>query len=91
MYLWSITIEEYEIVLKLAIANGKKPGDSIEEEFFYIMELLGKKPSCATDKNITELLKEAQEKGLNAIEFHKLVEEYKRRKNERPEKNKENS
>jgi len=87
MYLWSITIEEYEIVLKLAISNGKKPGDSIEEEFFYIMEILGKKPVCATDKNITELMEEAKNKGLNAIEFHKLVEEYKRRKDERPETN----
>jgi hypothetical protein len=57
-FLWNITIDDYLEAVKRAQANGKKPGDSIEEEFLEIMKEKGIKHSGATELTKEELIKE---------------------------------
>ena len=66
-YLYNITIEDYFEAVKRAKENGKKPGDSIEEEFMQIMKEKGQKPLGASELTNDELLKEHSSKGKNIL------------------------
>lgn len=57
-YLYHITLDDYFEVIKLAKANGKKEGESMQEEFLQIMKKKGKKPLSATELTKKELITE---------------------------------
>jgi hypothetical protein len=65
--IWNITIDDYLTVVELAKANGKKAGDSIEEEFFAYMKEKNKKPESHTELTDEELLLLYAEKGKKAL------------------------
>jgi hypothetical protein len=56
--LFSISLNDYFEVVNKAKANGKKPGDSMTEEFYQVMKERGIKPLGATELTFDELLKE---------------------------------
>ena len=66
-YLYNITIEDYQEVIRRAKANGKKPGDSMDEEFLEVMKEKGQKPIGATELTKDELLKEHASKNKNVL------------------------
>lgn len=68
-YLWSATSEDYMEIVKMAQANGKKPGDSMQEEFLQYMKEKNRKPIGATELNREELLSEYASKGKNILDI----------------------
>ena len=66
-YLWSLNIDDYMEIVKRAKANGKKAGDSMEEELMQYMKEKDKKPIGATELNMDEMLKEQAYKGLSVL------------------------
>lgn len=78
--MWSVSLEDYLLAVELAKKNGKVAGDSIEEEFLFIMKIKNRKPICETDMTKEELLKDFKEKGIKAVKFDDLVREYRKYK-----------
>jgi hypothetical protein len=66
-YLWNITIDDFLEVCERAKANGKKSGDSMEEEFLEVMKEKGIKHSCATELTKEELIKEYKSHGKSVL------------------------
>ena len=66
-YLWNITLEDYQEVIKRAKNNGKVPGDSMGEEFLELMAEKNQKPLGATELNKEELMYEYRSKGSNPL------------------------
>jgi hypothetical protein len=66
-YLYSITFDDYFEAIARAKANGKQPGDSIEEELLQILKEKGKKSFGATELTQEELLKEYTSKGKKVL------------------------
>lgn len=66
-YLWQITIDDYLAVVKKAKANGKSPGDSMEEEFISYMKEKKQKPIGATELTKEEVAKEHASHGKNVL------------------------
>lgn len=65
--LWNITIDDYFEVIELARKNGKKPGDSMEEEFLELMNKKNKKPFGATELTKDEYISEQLSHGKNIL------------------------
>jgi len=57
-YLWEITVDDYLKVCDMAKENGKKPGDSMQQEFLEYMEQKNIKSIGATELTKKELQKE---------------------------------
>ena len=73
-YAWQLNIGTVLEIYDLAIKRGKKPGDSVEEEFFEILKqkrdkfkLLGK-----TDKDIDLLTGDLREAGLKILNMKEI-------------------
>ncbi|MHA1736944.1 MAG: hypothetical protein ACTSWD_00055 [Candidatus Heimdallarchaeota archaeon] len=65
--LWSATSADILEVMKRAKANGKKPGDNIEEEFLAYMKEKNKKPFGHTELSKEELIEEAMTKNNSVL------------------------
>jgi hypothetical protein len=77
--MWLITMEIYEEIINLALAHGKKEGDSMQEEF----EEVRKKHSeiqhlGCTNKDIDQLTGDLRESGKRILNLNE--EERKRKK-----------
>ena len=66
-HLWQFTIEDVLEIMKRAKANGKKPGDSMEEELREYAKEKCIKPIGATELTTDELLRDAKAKSRNPI------------------------
>ena len=79
--MWLITAEIYQEIIELALAHGKKAGDSMQEEFDEVrknhseIQHLG-----TTDKDIDMLTGELRDKGQKILNLNE--EERKRKNNE---------
>ena len=80
MYMWACSLDDVIMAMELAYTHGKKEGESFEEEFLYIMKLKQNKPICKTDLSYQELITDFNKKRVKAVDFHKLVEQYKKYK-----------
>jgi hypothetical protein len=56
--LWSLTIEDYLLIAERAKANGKKPGDSMQEELLQLMKERNQQPIGQTELTQEEYAKE---------------------------------
>jgi len=84
--LWSITIEDYEEVVRRAREVGLQPGDSMEAIFIDYMLEKGQRPFGNTELNKEELLNdltqkhgkiahiETDSKGNQILKIHKKEE-----------------
>lgn len=63
-YIWNLNIDQYIEVYELAKANGKKPGDSMEDEFLIVMNKHNLKPIAETNYDKDLLLGNLREEGL---------------------------
>ena len=71
---WSMDIDTYLEIIELGLKHGKKPGDSLQEEF---EEVLKKKKGKikylgATNKDIDLLTGNLREEGLNVINLNEI-------------------
>ena len=71
--LFNITIDDYLEVVKMAQANGKRPGDSMQEEFTEYARLKGLKPYANTELSKDEIISEivSKDKKILNIETDK--------------------
>ena len=60
--MWSITIEDYEEVIRRAREAGLQPGDSMEAIFIEYMNEKGQKPFAHNEFNKEELLNDLAQK-----------------------------
>lgn len=67
--IWSITIDDYINIIDMAKANGKKPGDSMEEELRTYMNIKNQKPVGRTELNKEEFIAECISKNQNVADF----------------------
>ena len=67
--LFHITIDDYLEVTKMAKANGKKPGESMEEEFAEYVRLKNLKPCGHTELTKEELIKEHASHGESILDI----------------------
>jgi len=65
--IWQFTISDAIEIMERAKANGKKPGDSMEEELREYAREKGIEPIGNTELTTDELLKDAKAKGRNPI------------------------
>ena len=84
--LWSITVEDYEEVIRRAKEAGLSPGDSMEAIFIDYMAEKGQQPFARNEFNKEELMNHLTEqkgnilkintddKGKQSIELHKKKE-----------------
>jgi len=66
-YMWNLTTRDYLEIIKRAKANGRKAGDSMEEELHEYMKEKNQKPIGATELSMDELLKEQASHGKNVL------------------------
>ena len=57
-HLWKITLDDYLEICNMAKANGKKPGESMQQEFLEYMKQKNIKSIGATELTRKELMKE---------------------------------
>jgi hypothetical protein len=78
---WVMDIDTYLQVIELALKNGKKPGDSIQEEFEEILRNRKNniKHIGETNKDVDLLTGNLRENGLKILN----LKEIERRKNEK--------
>ena len=67
--LWNIDLDTYIEVMELAQANGKKPGDSMQEEFLEIMKKKEIKPLGHSELNKEELIQEYISKDKKVLDI----------------------
>lgn len=67
--IWSISIDDYINIIDMAKANGKKPGDSMEEELRTYMNIKNQKPIGRTELNKEEFIKECISKNKNLADL----------------------
>jgi hypothetical protein len=67
--IWQITIEDYLNIVEMAQKNGKKSGESMEEEFLEYMKLKNKKSIGHTELNKEELIKEVVSHDKKVLNF----------------------
>lgn len=67
--IWNISIDDYLEVIKLAKANGKVAGDSMQEEFFQVMKEKGNKPLGSCELTKEEYINEAVSKGKTILDM----------------------
>jgi len=67
--LWRMTISDYLEIVKIAQANGKKPGESMEEEFIEYAKLKNLKPCGHTELTKEELIKEHASHGKSILDI----------------------
>lgn len=67
--LWSITVEDYEEVVKRAREAGLEPGDSMEAIFVDYMIEKGQKSFARTELNNEELLNDLTQKNKNILKI----------------------
>ena len=84
--LWSITVEDYEEVIRRAREANLKPGDSMEAIFIEYMKEKGQKPFARNEFNKEELITHLTEqngkllkintddKGMQTFELYKKEE-----------------
>jgi len=84
--LWSITVEDYEEVIRRAKEAGVQPGESIEAIFIEYMAEKGQQPFARNEFNKEELISHLTEqsvkllkintndKGVQTFEIHKKEE-----------------
>jgi hypothetical protein len=84
--LWSITVEDYEEVVRRAKEVGLNPGDSMEAIFVQYMNEKGQKPCANTELTKAELISEytshdknildisTDDKGKQVMKIHKKEE-----------------
>ena len=65
--IWSLTGDDYLKICLDAEANGKKPGDSMEQEIREYMKEKGRKPIGHTELNIDEMIIEGISKGKSIL------------------------
>lgn len=70
-YLWNPTIDDILEIIKRAKLNGKKEGDSMEEEFLQYMKEKNKQPIGATELTRNELIKEYVSHDKNVLSIEK--------------------
>jgi len=71
--LWRMTLNDYFEILKMAQANGKKPGESMQDEFDEYAKSKNLKPFTNTELNKDEILSEivSKDKKILNIETDK--------------------
>jgi hypothetical protein len=67
--LWSITVEDYEEVVRRAREAGLKPGDSMEAIFLDYMHEKQRKPFAHNEFTKNELLSNLAEKSGNILDI----------------------
>ena len=68
--LWSITVEDYEEVIRRAREANLKPGDSMEAIFIEYMKEKGQKPFARNEFNKDELLSDLSDKCGKILEIN---------------------
>jgi glutamyl-tRNA reductase len=66
---WVINVDDLEEIYKLAVKNGKKAGEGIEEELKEYAKMKGIKPIGATELTREELLKEHALNGRTILDM----------------------
>jgi len=67
--IYSITIDEYLDVVKIAQKLGRKPGESIEDVFLAYMKIKGKKADGHTELSKEEFLNEMISNGNSILDM----------------------
>jgi hypothetical protein len=67
--LWSITVEDYEEVVRRATEAGLEPGESMEAIFIDYMVEKGQKSFARTELNNEELLSDLTHKNKNILKI----------------------
>jgi hypothetical protein len=67
--MWSITIEDYEEVIRRAREAGLQPGDSMEAIFIEYMAEKGQQPFARNEFSKDELLQQLAEKNGNILDI----------------------
>lgn len=70
--IWSLTIEDYENIVKISKEVGIKPGESMEPVLIEYMKAKGQKPIGHTELNEQELLADTIAKTKKGILHHKV-------------------
>ena len=68
-HLWNISLDDYLAIVKIAKANGKKPGDSMEEELLEYAQDHNLKSFGATELSTAELAKEYASHGKKILKI----------------------
>jgi len=66
---WNITLDDYLEIVKIAMNDGCKPGESLEPYLIDYMKQKGRKPSGHTELTKEELIKEYNSHGQNVIDL----------------------
>lgn len=66
-YVWNLTLDQVLEIYELGKSNGKKPGDSIEDEILVIAKKYNLKPMGATELTTEEYIKECESKGKKVL------------------------
>lgn len=66
--IWNPTFDDIFEAMKRAKTNGKKAGDSYEEEFIEVMQEKGQKPIANTELTKEEMIKEYTSHGKNILD-----------------------
>jgi len=84
-FAWVTDIDTMLEVYELAKKNGKKSGESIEEEFLEIMKKKNQSPIAKTYQDIDMMSGNMREAGINVVNLSEL-ERQRENKNEEKEK-----
>lgn len=78
-YAWLTDIDTMLEVYKLAEKNGKKPGESIEEEFIEIMKKKKQTPFAKTKQDIDMIAGNMRESGINVVNLPEIERQRERK------------
>jgi len=67
--IWQINADIYLEIYELAVLHGKKPGESMEEEFKAVMKKRNIKPIGNTELTTQELLNEYRSHGTTILDL----------------------
>jgi hypothetical protein len=70
--LYSLNIDQYLEIVELAQKNGKKPGDSMQEEFEIVAKKYNLQSIGQTDKDIDQLTGDLREEGAKVLNIKEL-------------------
>ena len=69
---WNLNFDEYFEICKRARGNGKKAGDSMEEELVQYMKEKNRKPIAKTNKDLDQLTGDLREEGLKVLNVNEI-------------------
>lgn len=66
--IWSLELDDMEEIYRRAKENGKKPGDSIQNEFIEYVQEKGIKPIGSTEMSVEEYKRELKSQSKNVLD-----------------------